>query len=76
MTDPKDMTKFQRIVTGLKIFEEYLSPRDNPGDISAEHDTIYVTGVDRKALGGDDLKKLKAMDWTWNTTYRAWEFML
>ena len=62
MLKPKNMTEFQKIVTGLKIFEEYLS-KENPGEIAAEHDEIFVSGVHRDALGGDDLAKLEAMDW-------------
>jgi len=69
---PKDMTDFQKIVSGLKIFEEYLS-KDNPGEISAQHAEIWFTGVHKDALGGDDLKKLKAMDWMWDKNHDAWK---
>lgn len=71
MLKPQDMTEFQKVIEGLKIFESYLS-KDNPGEISAEHDEIYVGGVHPEAIGGDDLKKLKAMDWSWNKQYDAW----
>jgi hypothetical protein len=70
------MTTFQRVVTGLRIFEEYLSPKDNPGEVSAEHDVIYASGVHRDALGGDDRTKLEAMGWEWNESFAAWEFTL
>jgi len=72
----KDMTTFQKITTGLKIFEEYLSPRDNPGDISAEHDVIYVGGVHRDMLGDGDLARVAALGWTWNSSFDAWEYSL
>ena len=73
MLDPKDMTQFQKVIQGLKIFEQYLSPKDNPGDVSAEHDMIYVGGVHPDALGGDDRKLLEAMGWEWNRSFAAWE---
>lgn len=76
MLKPEDMTTFQRVTQGLKIFEQYLSPRNNPGDVSAEHDVIYVSGVHRDALGGDDRTTLEAMGWAWDARYVAWEFTL
>jgi hypothetical protein len=75
MLDPKDMTLFQQVVEGLRIFQSYLSD-ENPGDINAAGDEIYVNGVHRDALGGDDLIKLKAMDWTWDDDLGRWSYHL
>jgi len=72
VVDPKDMTDFQKIVEGLRVFQEYLSKK-NPGAISAGHDEIFVGGVHRDALGGDDLKMLEAMDWTWDKRHDCWQ---
>jgi hypothetical protein len=71
MRKPEDMTEFQQVVTGLKIFEEYLS-KENPGELAAEHDEIFFVGVHREALGGDDRKKLEAMGWTWDKRHQHW----
>lgn len=76
MLKPEDMTKFQKIVTGFKIFEEYLSPKDNPGEVLAGRDVIWIRGVHHEALGGDDHAKLKAMGWTWSERGGAWEFKI
>jgi len=65
------MSSFQQIVQGLQIFETYLDAK-NKGDISAEHDEIYVSGVHWDAVGGDDRKKLKAMGWSWDDSFNAW----
>jgi hypothetical protein len=70
------MTQFQKVTLGFKIFETYLSPKHNPGDVSAEHDVIYVNGVHRDALGGDDRQQLEAMGWIWVPAYLAWEYSL
>jgi hypothetical protein len=71
MLEPKDMTSFQKFTSGLRIIEGYLS-RENPGDICAEHDEIFVHGVNRDALGGDDPVKLEAMGWTWDEDLGCW----
>lgn len=71
MLKPEDMTAFQKIVTGLKIFEEYLS-KENPGDIACLTNAMCVAGVHRDALGGDDLTKLEAMGWQWNVKREHW----
>jgi hypothetical protein len=75
MLEPKDMTKFQKIVTGLKIIEEYLSA-DNQGDVCAEHDEIFAHGMHIKALGGDDRRKLEAMGWLWDESLRCWKYFV
>jgi hypothetical protein len=75
MLDPKDMTLVQKITAGLQIFAEYLS-KENPGDIAGEHDEIYVSGVHRNALGGDDLAKLEAMGWEWYPSFDSWRHFL
>lgn len=72
MIDPKDMTQFQKVVTGLRIFEEYLSPKDNPGQIECLTNAMRVVGVHRDALGGDDRVKLEAMGWQWNAKRERW----
>lgn len=74
MLDPKDMTSFQKIYFGLQIFHTYLS-KACPGKVDAEHDIIYVNGVHKNALGGDDLAKLQAMGWEWNTDHDCWEHL-
>jgi hypothetical protein len=71
MLDPKDMTRFQKVVEGLRVIQSYLS-NDNPGDICAEHDEIFAHGAHVDALGGDDLAKLKAMGWTWKEDLTCW----
>lgn len=68
------MTKFQKLVTGLRIFEEYLSPKGNPGEVQCVTDLIRVRGVHRDALGGDDRVKLEAMGWKWNDSRERWWF--
>jgi hypothetical protein len=73
MSRLKDMTDFQKIVQGFKIFEEYLDPNDNPGEIAAEHDEIFVVGVHKDALGGDHREKLEAMDWSWDKRHECWK---
>lgn len=73
MLDPKDMTDFQKVVTGLRIFEEYLCPKEhNPGWIVCQADTMRVGGVHRDALGGNDRAKLEAMGWKWNDERCHW----
>lgn len=74
MRDPNDMTKFQKVVTGLRIFEEYLSPKDNPGEVECLTNVMRVKGVHRDALGGDDRVKLEAMGWQWNDRRQHWWF--
>jgi hypothetical protein len=71
MLDPKDMTEFQKIVEGLRVLQGYLSD-ENQGDIACEHDEIYVSGVHRDALGGDDRAKLEAMGWQWHESFESW----
>lgn len=75
MLEPHDMTEFQKITSGLKIIQEYLSKK-NPGTISAEHDEIWAGGVPDHVMGGDDLASLKAMGWEWSPSYLAWRFQL
>ena len=71
MLDPKDMTPLQQVHEGLRIFLSYLSA-DNRGHFAAGHDEIWVGGVHRDALGGDDRAKLKAMRWTWDEEVDTW----
>lgn len=72
MLDPKDMTKFQKVVAGLRIFEEYLSPKDNPGTLTSDIDRLRVDGVHHDALGGNDRVKLEAMGWQWIPHREQW----
>lgn len=65
------MTSFQRIVEGLRIIQSYLSA-ENPGEICAEHDEIFVHGVHFDAMGGDDRKKMEEMVWTWDPSLECW----
>ena len=67
-----DMTDFQTVWRGFRIFDAYLTPKDNPGWIVAQGDEIHVGGVHRDALGGDDLVKLEAMGWQWNDEHQHW----
>ena len=71
MLDPKDMTEFQKTVEGLRVLQGYLND-ENQGDIACEHDEIYVSGVHRDALGGDDRAKLEAMGWEWKESFESW----
>lgn len=76
MIDLKSMTKYQRVLTGLRIFAEYLSPKDNPGDVTSTVDQLRVDGVHREALGGDDRATLEAMGWRWAAAREQWVFDL
>jgi hypothetical protein len=72
MLQAQDMTQFQKVTTGLKIFEEYLSPKDNPGEIECMTNVLRVRGVHREALGGNDRVKLEAMGWQWHEKRQHW----
>jgi hypothetical protein len=69
------MTDFQKVIRGLQIFEQYLSPKDNPGWLSCVGDDLCVGGVHRDALGGDDRVLLEALGWEWDDEHLRWSIL-
>lgn len=75
MIDPKTMTEFQKLVTGLRIIEQYLSPKDNPGEVELVEGVMTVIGVGPTDVSAEDRKTLEAIGWyAWEYSGKAWKF--
>ena len=75
MTDPKDMTSFQKFVEGLRIIERYLSPKDNPGEVEPVEGIITICGVGPLEVSDEDRTRLEALGWyAWSWDAKMWKF--
>lgn len=62
----------KKLKRSMEIFEKYLE-EDKDDDVSANHDIIYACGVPPAAFGGDDLRELEALGWSWSEEFACWE---
>ena len=72
MTDPKDMTAFQKLVEGLHIFERYLGKAAKAKCLT---ETIGIEPIGPSDFTKEDRDRLEALGWKhWDWKPNAWWF--
>lgn len=65
------MASFARVISGLQILERNLG-KPGTGNVEAEHDEIFASGLEPSKLSDEDRAALDALRWRWNEELECW----